>query len=47
MKRIAAGNPVEAEGKAKQLLDGVKAKIGVSPNLMKTWQPHRPRSRRT
>ena len=36
MQRIAAVNPAEAEGKAKQLLDGVKAKIGMTPNLMKT-----------
>lgn len=36
MQRIAAVNPAVAEGKAKQLLDGVKAKIGMTPNLMKT-----------
>jgi uncharacterized peroxidase-related enzyme len=36
MQRIGAVNPAEAEGKAKQLLDGVKAEIGMTPNLMKT-----------
>jgi len=36
MQRIAAVNPAMAEGKAKQLLEGVKAKIGMTPNLMKT-----------
>ena len=36
MQRIAAVNPAMAEGKAKQLLDGVKAKLGMTPNLMKT-----------
>lgn len=36
MQRLAAINPAEAVGKAKQLLDGVQAKIGMTPNLMKT-----------
>jgi uncharacterized peroxidase-related enzyme len=36
MQRITAVNPVEATGKAKQLLDGVQAKLGMTPNLMKT-----------
>jgi uncharacterized peroxidase-related enzyme len=36
MQRIRAVNPVEATGKAKQLLDGVQAKLGMTPNLMKT-----------
>jgi uncharacterized peroxidase-related enzyme len=36
MQRIAAVNPAEASGKAKQLLDGVQAKLGMTPNLMKT-----------
>ena len=36
MQRIAAVNPADATGKAKQLLDGVQAKIGMTPNLMKT-----------
>ena len=36
MQRITAINPVEASGKAKQLLDGVHAKLGMTPNLMKT-----------
>ncbi len=36
MSRIKAINPSEATGKAKQLLDGVQAKLGITPNLMKT-----------
>jgi len=36
MQRITAINPAEATGKAKQLLDGVQAKLGFTPNLMKT-----------
>ncbi len=36
MQRITAINHETAEGKAKELLDGVKAKIGFAPNLMKT-----------
>jgi uncharacterized peroxidase-related enzyme len=36
MQRIAAVNPAEATGKAKELLDGVQAKLGMTPNLMKT-----------
>ncbi len=36
MQRIAAINPAEATGKAKQLLDGVQGKIGRTPNLMRT-----------
>jgi uncharacterized peroxidase-related enzyme len=36
MQRLAAVNPAEATGKAKQLLDGVQAKLGITPNLMKT-----------
>jgi uncharacterized peroxidase-related enzyme len=36
MQRITAVNPAEATGKAKQLLDGVQAKLGMTPNLMKT-----------
>lgn len=36
MQRLAAIHPAEATGKAKQLLDGVQAKIGMTPNLMKT-----------
>jgi uncharacterized peroxidase-related enzyme len=34
MQRIAAVNP--AAGKARQLLDGVQAKLGMTPNMMKT-----------
>ena len=36
MQRITAVNPAEATGKAKQLLDGVQAKLGMTPNLMRT-----------
>ncbi|MBI1786467.1 MAG: carboxymuconolactone decarboxylase family protein [Acidobacteria bacterium] len=36
MQRITAIDPAEATGKAKQLLDGVQAKLGMTPNLMKT-----------
>jgi uncharacterized peroxidase-related enzyme len=36
MQRISAVNPAEAAGKAKQLLDSVQAKLGMTPNLMKT-----------
>ena len=36
MQRIAAVNPGEATGKAKELLDSVQAKLGMTPNLMKT-----------
>lgn len=36
MQRITAVNPAESTGKTKQLLDGVQAKLGITPNLMKT-----------
>ena len=36
MQRITAVNPAQATGKGKQLLDGVQAKLGMTPNLMKT-----------
>lgn len=36
MQKITAINHDTAEGKAKELLDGVKAKIGFAPNMMKT-----------
>jgi uncharacterized peroxidase-related enzyme len=36
VQRIAAINTAEATGKAKQLLDGVQAKLGMTPNLMRT-----------
>ena len=36
MPRITPVNPAEATGKAKQLLTGVQAKLGITPNLMKT-----------
>ncbi len=35
-QRIAAVNPAETTGKTKQLLDGVQAKLGMTPNMMKT-----------
>lgn len=36
MQRITAINHDAAEGKAKDLLDAVKTKIGFAPNMMKT-----------
>jgi uncharacterized peroxidase-related enzyme len=36
MSRIQPIQTAEATGKAKQLLEGVQAKIGMTPNLMKT-----------
>ena len=36
MQRIAAIDPASATGKGKELLDGVQAKLGMTPNLMKT-----------
>lgn len=36
MQRINAIHPAEATGKTKTLLDGVQAKLGMTPNLMKT-----------
>jgi len=36
MQRITAVSPAEASGRAKDLLDGVQAKLGITPNLMKT-----------
>lgn len=36
MQRITAVNPAEATGKAKELLDGVQAKLGKTPNMMTT-----------
>jgi uncharacterized peroxidase-related enzyme len=36
MTRLEPINPAEATGKAKKLLDGVQAKLGITPNLMKT-----------
>jgi uncharacterized peroxidase-related enzyme len=33
MSRITAINPVQATGKAKQLLDAVQSKLGLTPNL--------------
>lgn len=37
MPRLNAIDPKEATGKAKELLDSVKAKIGMVPNLMRTF----------
>ncbi len=36
MSRIKPINPTEATGKAKDLLNAVQSKIGMTPNLMKT-----------
>src|SRR5258707_7778791 len=36
MPRITPVQPADATGKAKQLLDAVQAKLGLTPNLMKT-----------
>ena len=36
MPRIQPVNPLEAAGKAKQLLEGVQAQMGMTPNLMRT-----------
>jgi len=36
MQRINVIDPAEATGKTKKLLDGVQAKLGMTPNLMKT-----------
>jgi uncharacterized peroxidase-related enzyme len=37
MPRLNAIDPNEATGKAKELLDGVKTKLGMVPNLMRTF----------
>jgi len=36
MQRIQALDPAETTGKTRRLLDGVQAKLGLTPNLMKT-----------
>jgi uncharacterized peroxidase-related enzyme len=36
MPRINPVNPAETTGKTRRLLDGVQAKLGLTPNLMKT-----------
>ncbi len=36
MPRLKAIDPIEAEAKAKTLLDGVQKKLGMTPNLMRT-----------
>ncbi|WP_339726854.1 carboxymuconolactone decarboxylase family protein [uncultured Gimesia sp.] len=36
MTRLTAINPEVAEGKSKALLEGVKAQLGMAPNLMRT-----------
>lgn len=35
MSRIETVNPAQATGKTKELLDGVKARLGMTPNLMR------------
>ncbi len=35
MSRLSTVDPKQATGKAKELLDGVQAKFGMTPNLMK------------
>ncbi|MFG0265023.1 MAG: carboxymuconolactone decarboxylase family protein [Rhodopirellula sp. JB055] len=35
MSRIETVNPAQATGKAKELLDGVQAKLGMTPNMMR------------
>jgi uncharacterized peroxidase-related enzyme len=36
MSRLIAVDPAQASGKAKDLLDGVQAKLGLTPNMMRT-----------
>lgn len=36
MPRIRPLDPAAAEGKAKQLLDGVQKALGTTPNLMRS-----------
>lgn len=36
MSRLTAINPAEATGKAKDLLDAVQKKLGLTPNMMRT-----------
>ena len=36
MQRIQAINPADTTGKTRKLLDGVQAKLGITPNLMTT-----------
>ena len=36
MPRINAVDPATADGRAKELLDGVQKKLGLTPNLMRT-----------
>jgi uncharacterized peroxidase-related enzyme len=37
MPRLTPVNPANAAGKAKQLLDVVQARLGLTPNMMKTF----------
>ena len=37
MPRIKAIDPEIAQGKAKQLLDGVQKSVGMVPNIMRTF----------
>ena len=36
MNRLAALNPASATGQSKQLFDGIQAKLGMVPNMMRT-----------
>lgn len=36
MPRIQAIDPAQAQGRARELLDGVQKKLGITPNLMRT-----------
>ncbi len=36
MERIKSINPEEATGKAKELLDGIQKKLGMTPNMMRS-----------
>ena len=36
MSRIETINPTNATGKAKELLDAVKSKLGMTPNMMRS-----------
>ena len=36
MPRIQAIDPAQAHGRARELLDGVQKKLGITPNLMRT-----------
>ena len=44
MERITPVNPQTAQGRAKELLDAVKAKLGIVPNMTRRWPSRRPSS---